>query len=155
MADVKISALPTGSALSGTEIIPIVQGGDTVKTTTGQIKHLVVGSGGNMLVDKEYVDAADGQVSPPALAEIINQLNGRILALEDLVKKSLYKNAQMDSLDIVNALNIYGKTNLILTGTSSPAIEPDFIGQMYINTTAGTIYQSKGVTSSDWKQTSN
>lgn len=155
MADVKISALPTGSALSGTEIIPIVQGGDTVKTTTGQIKELVIGSGDAMLVDKEYVDAADGQVSPPALAEIINQLNGRILALEDLVKKSLYNNAQIDSLDIVKALNIYGKTNLILTGTSSPSIEPDFLGQMYINTTAGTIYQSKGLTSSDWKQTSN
>jgi len=62
MADVKISALPTGSALSGTEIIPIVQGGDTVKTTTGQIKELVVGSGDSMLVDKAYVDAKDDQL---------------------------------------------------------------------------------------------
>ena len=162
MADVKISALPTGSALSGTEIIPIVQGGDTVKATAGQIKDLVVGSGENMLVDKEYVDAKDAQLGAdlgdniePALAEILNHQNGRIRALEDLVKNMLFKAGQFDTIDIVKQLNIWGGTNLVIVGTAAPSVEPDFIGQMYINTTAGTIYQSKGVTSSDWKQTSN
>lgn len=78
MADVKISALPTGSALSGTEIIPIVQGGDTVKTTTGQIKELVVGSGENMLVDKEYVDAKDAQLGADLNKKMEVPMNGNL-----------------------------------------------------------------------------
>ena len=164
MADVKISALPTGSALSGTEIIPAVQGGDTVKTTTGQIKDLVVGRGENMLVDKEYVDAKDAQLGAdlgdniePALAEIINHQNGRIKALEDLVKNMLFKAGQFDTIDIVKQLNVWGGTNLVIIGTAAPTVVPDFIGQWYINTSgAGTTYQSKGIAStSDWKQTSN
>ena len=40
-ADVKISALPAGAALAGTEPIPAVQGGATVKTTPAAIKTYV------------------------------------------------------------------------------------------------------------------
>lgn len=40
-ADVKISAMPAGSALAGTEQIPAVQGGATVKTTPAAIKTYV------------------------------------------------------------------------------------------------------------------
>ena len=32
-ADTKISALPTGSAITGTELVPVVQGGTTIQTT--------------------------------------------------------------------------------------------------------------------------
>lgn len=38
MADTKISALSSASALTGTEEIPINQGGSTVKTTVGDIR---------------------------------------------------------------------------------------------------------------------
>jgi hypothetical protein len=38
MADAKISALPAGTALLGTEVAPFVQGGATVKITATQIK---------------------------------------------------------------------------------------------------------------------
>ena len=92
----------------------------------------------------------------PALAELLNHLLGRISALESIIKNSTYKNMQVDSLDIVKTFNIYGGTNLILTGTSAPAIVPDFIGQFFVNTTGGVIYQANGNGSvSDWKQTSN
>lgn len=41
MADTKISALPSASALAGTEPLPIVQGGDTKKTTVQDVANLV------------------------------------------------------------------------------------------------------------------
>jgi len=41
MADSKISGLPSGVALTGTEEVPIVQSGSTVKTTTQDIADLV------------------------------------------------------------------------------------------------------------------
>ena len=37
MANVTITSLPTASALTGTEAVPVVQNGVTVQTTTGQI----------------------------------------------------------------------------------------------------------------------
>lgn len=92
----------------------------------------------------------------PALAEIISQLNGRISALETIIQNMLFKNVQIDSLNVVKQLNIYGGTNLIIIGTGAPSIVPDFIGQFFVNTTGGVTYQAKGIAStSDWKQTSN
>ena len=41
MADTKISALPSAGALAGTEPLPIVQGGDTKKTTVQDVANLV------------------------------------------------------------------------------------------------------------------
>lgn len=46
MANVKISELTTGSALGGTEYVPIVQNGVTVKTTAQAIANLGGGGGG-------------------------------------------------------------------------------------------------------------
>lgn len=40
MADIKISALSNASALAGTEVVPIVQSGNTVKTTLSNIAAL-------------------------------------------------------------------------------------------------------------------
>lgn len=45
MAEIKISELTSGSALSGTEVVPIVQSGATVKVTTQDIADL--GGGAN------------------------------------------------------------------------------------------------------------
>lgn len=46
MADVKISELPAGTTLDGTEIIPAVQDGDTVGVTAQEIADLAGGGGG-------------------------------------------------------------------------------------------------------------
>ena len=92
----------------------------------------------------------------PSLAEILNAMAGRIIALESIIKNSVYKNMQVDTLDIVKGFSIYGSTNLVLTGTTAPSVVPDFVGQFYVNTTGGVCYQAKGISStSDWKQTSN
>lgn len=49
MADVKISELPNGSTLTGTEEVPVVQSGVTVQTTTQDIANLA--SGGSLAGD--------------------------------------------------------------------------------------------------------
>jgi hypothetical protein len=92
----------------------------------------------------------------PAMAEIINHLNARILALESIIKNGLFRNTQIDTADIVKSLNLYGGTNLILIRTVAPAEVPDFIGQTYVNTAAGVAYEAVGTTSvSHWKQKTN
>ena len=92
----------------------------------------------------------------PAIAVIISHLNGRISALESIIKNSLFKNVQIDTADIVKALNLHGGTNLILIRTVAPAEVPDFIGQTYVNTAAGVAYEAVGTTSvSNWKQKTN
>ncbi len=79
MADVKISELPSGSTLVGTEIIPAVQSGDAVKVTVNQIKEKVLGEDvffaniptipitdptlDAQVASKKYVDAKDAQLS--------------------------------------------------------------------------------------------
>jgi hypothetical protein len=91
-----------------------------------------------------------------ALAEAINTLYGKIITLEAILTAAIYDAFQVDTLDVVKTLNIFGTTNMILIGTAAPAVTPDFVGQTFINTVAGTTYTAKGVTSSsDWKQTSN
>lgn len=49
MAEVKISQLTSGTTLDGTELVPIVQGGATVKMTTQDIADLGGGGGGGGL----------------------------------------------------------------------------------------------------------
>ena len=49
MAQVKISELPSASALTGSEVLPIVQGGSTLSTTVNQIKDKVQASTINVL----------------------------------------------------------------------------------------------------------
>lgn len=89
-------------------------------------------------------------------AETYNVLNARIMALEEIIRNMAFGTAIINKVDVVNEFNIHGVTNLILKGTTAPSITPDFIGQTYINTTAGTTYTAKGITNSgDWKQTSN
>ncbi len=92
----------------------------------------------------------------PALAEILNHLIGRIVALESIIKNGVYKNLQVDSLDVVKSFNIYGSTNMIIPSTVAPTIVPDFLGQKIVNYTGKVVYEAIGVSSvSDWKQTTN
>lgn len=92
----------------------------------------------------------------PALAEILNQQNKRIEALEDIIKKMLFKAGQFDTLEVVKEFNIYGKTNMIIPGTAAPSVIPDFLGQKFINSTGKVAYEAVGISSAaDWKQTTN
>lgn len=56
MANIKISGLPTGAALDGTEVIPLVQGGVTIKATAQEVADL----GGDGTVTTVSVTTANG-----------------------------------------------------------------------------------------------
>jgi len=58
MAEVKISQLSSGEALGGTEVVPIVQNGATVKVTTQDIADLGGGGGGGIY---SLIPLASGQ----------------------------------------------------------------------------------------------
>ena len=88
-------------------------------------------------------------------AEVYNMLNARIAALEAIIAAGVYNYIQTDTLIGVNSLQYKG-AELILTGTAAPAIVPDFVGQVFVNTTGGVTYTAKGIASAaDWRQTSN
>lgn len=70
----------------------------------------------------------------PALAEVLNNLHGRIVAFEQLIKAMIFRSMQIDNLDVVKNLTIHGSTNLFLTGVAAPVNLPDFAGQYYIDT---------------------
>lgn len=65
-----------------------------------------------------------------ALAQALAELNGRIAALEAVIAEKV-----VDHLEVVNEFNVWGVTNLILTGAGAPAFAPDFVGQKYIDET--------------------
>jgi hypothetical protein len=87
-------------------------------------------------------------------AEALVLLKNRIDALQTIINNMILGTVQIDTLNIVKGLNLYGSSNLILTDTAAPAIVPDFIGQFFIKTTATTAcYQATGITAvGDWKQ---
>ena len=80
-------------------------------------------------------------------AASLAELNARLLALEKIVSGTI-----VHKLEVTKEFNVWGKTNLILIGATAPAFSPDFIGQTYIDTTAGNVYVAVGVsTSGNWK----
>ncbi len=88
------------------------------------------------------------------IAEALVELKNKIDALQNIIKEMILGSVQIDNLDIVKNLNLYGSSNMILTGTAAPTVVPDFIGQFFIKTSATTAcYQATGNSSvNDWKQ---
>lgn len=80
-------------------------------------------------------------------ASSLAELNARLLALEKIVSATI-----TNKLEVTKEFNVWGKTNLILTGSGAATFAPDFIGQKYIDTTRGNIYVAVGVaTAGNWK----
>jgi len=69
MADIPISSLPVAPGLSGTEDVPIVQGGVTKRTTTGAISTVGIGaefvlvSANPLLPNSRFLAGAPGQIT--------------------------------------------------------------------------------------------
>ena len=84
-------------------------------------------------------------------AQSLVELKERVEALEEFIKQGLLNNILINNLSVEN-LQING-ASLILSGTTAPAVVPDFIGQFYIKTTATTAcYQATGTSAvGDWK----
>lgn len=71
MANVPISSLPAAGALTGIEVAPIVQGGNTVKATVQAIADLAGGAVANV-VQRFALIAADTSIDPSHAFTLIN-----------------------------------------------------------------------------------
>ena len=111
---------------------------------------------GKVLNEKVAQVETDLNLDEYTVAEALNLLYSKIVALEKLISDGVWGNVQVDSITTVGDIKYKG-ASIILLGTAAPTIVPDFEGQTYINTTSpGTVYTAKGIASvSDWKQTSN
>ena len=99
------------------------------------------------------VDAITDAIIPTeeVTAQSIVELKAEINALRTIITNGILGKIQINTLDIVDEFNIWGKSNMILVGTAVPNIVPDFAGQVFINTTAKVAYTAKGNSSvSDW-----
>lgn len=80
-------------------------------------------------------------------ASSLAELNARLLALEKIVSSSL-----RSTIEVTKEFNVWGKTNLILTGSGAATFAPDFVGQKYIDTAGGNVYVAVGIASAgNWK----
>jgi hypothetical protein len=86
------------------------------------------------------------------LAEVINQLNSRISALELFLQNSIFNDIQAESLSAVKSLQFKG-SELIKFGAGAPSFAPDFVGQIYVKTDSTTaVYVATGIsTAADFK----
>ena len=110
---------------------------------------------------KEQGDAVEGRVSSinsntltieEVTAQAIVAIQNRIIALEKILSEGLLDKIKIMNLDIIDNFNVWGQSNLILTGTSAPSVIPDFIGQTFIDTTNKVAYTATGNHSVlDWK----
>jgi len=75
MAEIKISELTSGSALDGTEIVPIVQDGSTVKVTTQDIADLGGGGGGGITFGNYIFPTNSGMVINPTSIPVNSETN--------------------------------------------------------------------------------
>lgn len=100
--------------------------------------------------DQTELDQLAGDVSDStekAGAASLAELNARLLALEKIVSETI-----TNKLEVTKEFNVWGKTNLILTGSGAATFAPDFIGQKYIDTAGGNVYVAVGVdTAGNWK----
>ena len=131
MANEKISAMPTASALTGSELVEVVQGGDNKKTTTQDIADL--GGGGSVAsVTGDGVDNTDPanpiiDLTTPRTVTSSSSLADRSTKQSDNVR-IIYANDSTPFNIIVNLLlvnteitviNIGSGTVTLIDGTSS------------------------------------
>lgn len=99
---------------------------------------------------KEAANAAQGALN--LIAEGSCNLDQRVAKLEKLVIDLLSGEMIAEKMTVKN-LQVFGETSLIKSGAGAPVIAPDFVGQMYIDTSEKRIYIAVGDTAvANWKQ---
>ena len=120
MSTIKISQLPNSGALTGTEIVPVVQGNDTVQTTTQDIANLGGLSGTNYL----YV-AADG----------IDTANATALS-------SAYATAKTMSPSSINRITIVAAPGYYNFGSTAFTMDTEYIDLVSLDGNRSIIFNS-------------
>lgn len=114
--------------------------GDYAKQEASNVESIVAETKGNALTIEEVT------------AQAIVTMQNRIFALEKIITAGLLDKIQVLNLDTIENFNVWGSTNLILTGNTAPSVIPDFVGQTFINTADRVAYTATGNSSvSDWK----
>ena len=76
MAKTKISELSDSSTLDGTELIPVVQSGSTVKTTAQDIANLASGLSPTISISVDDIQVLDPDTLPKGQTYLINNTGG-------------------------------------------------------------------------------
>jgi hypothetical protein len=143
MADTKISALPSAGALAGTEPLPIVQGGDTKKTTVQDVANLVTtpdlqqvtdvgftttnrlvsddGAGNTAEVNNGFVRIASGNTGVVKIDASLATAN-YTAQLPDKPALSTETFAMLSDLTGAGVASVTAGTNISVTGTSTNPI---------------------------------
>jgi len=138
MSNVRISQLPTGSALTGTELVPVVQNGQTIQTTVSQItssptltQTFVTVNNTPSLANSRYfaVGTGIGLTDTGAQGQLQIALNGTSGSLETVGNGFIAKTAAntvanrtfstTSGLSITNGDGISGNPVLSVTGLLS------------------------------------
>ena len=138
MSNVRISQLPTGSALTGSELVPVVQNGQTIQTTVGSItssptltQTFVTVSNTSSLPNSRYfaVGTGIGLTDTGAQGQLRIALNGTSASLESVGNGFIAKTAAntvanrtfstTSGLSITNGDGISGNPVLSVTGLLS------------------------------------
>lgn len=138
MSNVRISQLPTGSALTGSELVPVVQNGQTIQTTVGSItssptltQTFVTVNNTPSLANSRYfaVGTGIGLTDTGAQGQLRIALNGTSASLETVGNGFIAKTAAntvanrtfstTSGLSITNGDGISGNPVLSVTGLLS------------------------------------
>lgn len=167
MADTKISALGAAGALAGTEPVPTVQAGTTVKTTTQDIADLATATTvglGNVTNDAQTKASIVPNTAPSAGEVLIGNAGGTAYAKQAITGDLALDSDGVATLATVNS-DVGSFTNASVTvnakgqvtAASSGAASGDVIGPASstdnavarFNGTGGKTLQDSGVTVSD------
>lgn len=120
MAEVKISQLSSGTTLDGTEVVPIVQDGATVKVTTQDIADLGGGGGGGGNPSTIYINTTSGTTVGTPLTNVIS-LSALIPAntlTSDCQLQVVYKIKRIAGNGGIFGGNVFLNTSNTLTGAT-------------------------------------
>lgn len=129
MAATKISELGAASALDGTEALPVVQGGSTVKALVSAIRTYILGLANSFSAKQTFTDVdASGSVLQPQGADATlasarlyfgtDRVTGSPIAL-NFFNNSLYMLAQGQQAFLVNATKVALNSGQTLSWTNS------------------------------------
>ena len=149
MSNVRISQLPTGSALTGSELVPVVQNGQTIQTTVGSItssptltQTFVTVSNTSSLPNSRYfaVGTGIGLTDTGAQGQLRIALNGTSASLESVGNGFIAKTAAntvanrtfstTSGLSITNGDGISGNPVVSVTGLLSALVGTTGTGLM-------------------------
>jgi len=149
MSNVRISQLPTGSALTGTELVPVVQNGQTIQTTVSQItssptltQTFVTVNNTPSLTNSRYfaVGTGIGLTDTGAQGQLQIALNGTSGSLETVGNGFIAKTAAntvanrtfstTSGLNITNGDGISGNPVISVTGLLSALVGTTGTGLM-------------------------